>query len=115
MNNMALESIELAVATEFSDAPGPRKRTEGDQSGEQFLQEYLRPRFLQARDSGGMLHVNLDGALGYPTSFLEEAFGGLAREFGSQEVDKRLTFTCTDEPYLDEQIRKYIRDANVRK
>jgi hypothetical protein len=109
---MILQRIEINIAKEFTDTPGPRYRYEGDHSGEQFRDEMLRQRFVSAIDSRSMLLVNLDGAVGYPSSFLEEAFGGLAREFGSAEVEKSLEFTCNDEPYLEEQIRQYIRDAN---
>src|ERR1700730_7824265 len=109
---MILERVEINIAKEFTDTPGPRYRHEGDHSGEQFRDELLRPRLLSAIDSKGKLHINLDAAVGYPTSFLEEAFGGLAREFGGAEVEQALEFTCNDEPYLEEQIRKYIRDAN---
>jgi hypothetical protein len=111
---MIIQRIELNVATEFSTLPGPRKRVEGNDSGEQFLEELLRPRFLEALDGGTPLHVNLDGAAGYPTSFLEEAFGGLAREFGSKKVEENLDVTCTDEPYLREQIFRYIRHAEKK-
>ena len=103
--------FELNVVGEFTDTPGPRKREEGTHSGEQFLNDLLRPRFVAAKAAGHMLRVNLDGAVGYPTSFLEEAFGGLAREFGSDEVDRKLEIKCNDEPYLEQQIRKYIREA----
>lgn len=108
---MIAERIELCIAKEFTSIPGPRKRSEGEYSGQQFLEDLLRPRYLEAQKGGGLLHVNLDGAVGYPTSFLEEAFGGLAREFGPEEVEKNLEITCTDERYIEEQIRNYIRDA----
>src|SRR5882762_2669882 len=100
---MLLQRIEINIAKEFTDTPGPRYRHEGDGSGEQFREELLRERFVSANDSKSMLHINLDGAVGYPSSFLEEAFGGLAREFGSAEVEQVLEFTCNDEPYLEEQ------------
>ncbi len=84
--NMLTAGIDVNIAKEFSRIPGPRKRWEGGYSGEQFFDEILRPRFLAARDAGAVLRVDLDGAVGYPTSFLEEAFGGLAREFGMAGV-----------------------------
>jgi hypothetical protein len=112
---MTLEKIDLHIAAEFAITPGPRKRVEGEHSGEEFLQEYLRPRFLTAKNAGIPLNVNLDGAAGYPTSFLEEAFGGLAREFGAAEVTSVLELTCEDEPYIADDIRRYIRGASVRK
>lgn len=109
------QRTELSIAGEFTRTPGPRKRTEGDFSGEQFLDEFLRPRFVACVESQTKLVVNLDGAAGYPTSFLEEAFGGLAREFGSAEVNKTIEIICDDEPYLEEQIRRYIREAKTIK
>jgi hypothetical protein len=112
---MIVQSSELKVATEFTYTPGPRLRSEGDYSGEEFLAKLLRPRFLTALELGTRLQINLDGAAGYPSSFLEEAFGGLAREFGSAKVESHIEIVCNDEPYLAEQIQRYIRDATKSK
>jgi hypothetical protein len=112
---MTGQMINLNIAAEFAVTPGPRKRTEGDHSGQEFLEDFLRPRFLSARGSGVFLNVNLNGAAGYPTSFLEEAFGGLARAFGEQAVTETLRLTCDDEPYIADDIRRYIREANVQR
>jgi hypothetical protein len=70
---------------------------------------------LLAVESHGRLLVNLDGAAGYPSSFLEEAFGGLAREFGGDKVEAILEIVCTDEPYLVDQIKKYVRQAKPKR
>lgn len=110
---MLAQHIDLNITKEFTDTPGPRKRSEGGHSGQEFLEDVLRPKFLEARASDALLFVNLDGAVGYPTSFLEEAFGGLAREFGSDEVERVVRLTCNDEPYLADQITRYIRQANL--
>jgi hypothetical protein len=53
----------------------------------------------------------LDDTAGYATSFLEAAFGGLAREYPIDEVLATLEFTSADEPYLPEEIREYIKEA----
>jgi STAS-like domain of unknown function (DUF4325) len=108
---MTTTLIEINVAREFTTTPGPRKRVEGSFSGEDFLENHLRPRFQEALQAGTVLKVELDGAVGYPTSFLEEAFGGLARQFGPETVQAQIEITCHDEPYLVDQIRRYIRDA----
>lgn len=108
---MILEKLQLNISKDFSRTPGPRKREEGEYSGQEFLETVLRPRFQEAVARSTTLHVNLDGAAGYPTSFLEASFGGLTREFGAELVSKHLELTCTDEPYLEEEIRKYIREA----
>ena len=109
------QRTELNIAKEFSTTPGPRLRSEGESSGQAFLEELLRPRFVSVVESGAKLVVNLDGVAGYPSSFLEQAFGGLAREFGREKVMNHLEIVCTDEPYITEQIDKYIRRASAQK
>jgi len=60
---------------------------------------------------GSKLLVDLDGGYGYATSFLEEAFGGLARLHGSEGVSKTLIFRSEEEPYLIEAIARFIKEA----
>jgi hypothetical protein len=111
---MTSGAVELRIV-EFTNIPGPRKISEGEASGEEFLNSYLRPRFTEAIRNGSTLFVNLNGAAGFPTSFLEEAFGGLAREFGSNAVKARLVVSCEDEPYVEEEVLRYIRNATQDK
>ena len=101
----------ISVARDFSRTPGPRRREDGPHSGQKFLDEVLRPAFQAAIAARTVLHVDLDGCAGFPTSFLEEAFGGLAREFGADIVLKGLSFTSFDEPLIVEEIHTYIREA----
>lgn len=103
--------VRIVIAKDFSDTPGGRYRTDGAASGEEFREFQLKPKFLNARREGTVLEIDLDGAEGYATSFLEEAFGGLAREFGAKAVLKTLKFTCADEPLLIREIESYINSA----
>ena len=103
--------MKLHIATEFSDVPGPRFRQEGDWSGEEFRDELLNPKFQEAEKTGDRLIIDLDGGCGYATSFLEEAFGGLARIYSPERVLKVLEFKSTEEPYLIEDVRDYIQEA----
>ena len=103
----------LHIADEFSRFPGPRCRNEGAHSAEQFREELLSPRFKEADSSDQILLIDLDGGFGCATAFLEEAFGGLAREFGVEPVLHRLRFKSTDEPYLEQDIRRYVRESKT--
>ena len=51
---------------------------------------------------------------GYPTSFLEEDFGGLDRKYDPNDVLQMLFFISDDEPSLIEEIESYIKNANKR-
>lgn len=106
--------LRICISEDFSETPGARLRSEGSYSGEEFRETMLKDKYLKARESGDKLVINLDGGYGYPTSFLEEAFGGLAREFGSSEVLAILEFESNDEPALIDEIKSYITNANKK-
>lgn len=106
------QDIYLSIAKEFSETPGPRQVNEGDFSGEKFLKELLIPRFEQARSEKVALLVDFDGTEGYATSFLESAFGGLTRKYTSALVLQTIRFKSSDEPFLIEEVTRYIKEAN---
>jgi hypothetical protein len=103
--------LSISVARDFTDTPGPRSREEGENSGEQFLDEVLLPRFQEALRSNQKLMIDLDETEGYATSFLEAAFGGLTRKYDSGRVLGTLEFKSDAEPYLIQEILKYIKEA----
>jgi hypothetical protein len=103
--------LRISIAKEYSDTPGPRAKDEGDFSGQEFLEKLLLPAYEQVRSDKGTLLIDLDGTEGYATSFLEAAFGELARKYPPAEVLSILTFKSDDEPYLIDEIKKYIAEA----
>ena len=109
----AANKRELVIAIEFSKTPGPRYEDEGDYSGKRFRTEFLLPKLKEAIKKGWPLEIDLDGTAGYGTSFLEEAFGGLIRDEGLSlnEIRKTIKLKSEEEPYLMEDINKYMEDA----
>lgn len=107
------DALTIRIAEEFSPTPGPRNQSEGDYSGESFLEKLLEPRFLAAQKANQRLLIILDGAEGYATSFLEAAFGGLARKHDPNVVLGVLHFQSEEEPYLVDEIKEYIRAARA--
>ncbi len=103
--------INISVAQDFSITPGPRYRDEGDFSGQEFRESIIVPAYDIARKQGEKLVINLDGTIGYGTSFLEEVFGGLARAYSTDEVLETLVIVSNEEPYLLDDITGYINDA----
>ena len=106
--------MEIVICRDFSETPNARYRAEGPDSGEEFRESLLEPKYILARNSNQKLIINLDWAYGYPTSFLEEAFGGLARKYGSAEVADTLEFISEDEPSLIQEINGYIQNCKDR-
>lgn len=106
--------IRIKISAEFTDAPGGRHRKDGAFSGEEFRETLLKPRYLEAKQKNDRLFIDLDDCYGYATSFLEEAFGGLAREMGTYKILDIMDFKSEDEPELVEMIKKYVRGLGLK-
>lgn len=102
----------ISIAKDFSITPGSRFPEEGMYSGKEFREDFLTPKFEECLKNNCKLQVVMDGTIGYGTSFLEEVFGGLAREFGKKNVLETLTFISIEEEYLISDIKDYINDVN---
>ena len=98
----------VSVAKDFTRYPAGRYKRNGSTSGEAFRETFL----LEPIRRGEHITVDLDGTLGYGSSFLEEAVGGVVRSLNlpAHVVLERLTVTSSD-PELGEEVRQYIRDA----
>ena len=104
---MSYDAI-INVASDFSRFPSGRTRADSAYSGEAFREKFLVGPIRKKKH----VLIKLDGAIGYGSSFLEEAFGGLVREekMTSSEILSLLTFDSFDESLIDE-IKSYIREA----
>lgn len=108
-----MEKIKLKFIKDFTPYPGGRSRSTGSNSAEEFYEDVLQGKFKQAVDEDKTLSIDLDGAMGYAGSFLDEAFGRLGHEFGLEECKKRLEFVSDEEPYLREDIFQSIEEWAV--
>jgi hypothetical protein len=103
----------ISIAKDYSRTPGFRFITDGPYSGEVFRKKFLEPHFTNPENTEKVT-IDLDGVAGYATSFLEEAFGGLARLFGVEITLKRLEFISDEEPMLIDEITSYIKNCNEK-
>jgi hypothetical protein len=106
--------IVIEIAKNFSPAPAGRFRSDGDFSGEAFREDHLR----KALKNNDIVEVVLDGAYGYGSSFLDEAFGGLVRlgYFSPDDLGKRLKITARSRTFSHYKrlIEKYIAEAKLK-
>lgn len=97
----------ISLARDFTKFPAGRYKDDGPYSGELFREIYLAPA-LELDES---ITVDLDGARGYGSSFLEEAFGGLVRlGFPAERVLSRISLVSKDSSLIKE-IHAYIRES----
>lgn len=85
-----MSQYSISVAKDFTRFPAGRLMEHGPFTGEEFRVKHLVPA-LNSYDS---VTVDFDGTLGFGSSFLEEAFGGLIRNegFSVEELRKKLRF-----------------------
>ena len=102
--------IEIRIAKDFTDSPGGRSKYAGEFSGQEFRETFLEKHFKDSTYNY-KIRIIFDGAYGYATSFLEEAFGGLARIYGKERVIERLEFVSQEEPLLIDEVKAYINET----
>ncbi len=103
----------ISISKDFSEFPGGRYRKHGPHSGEEFRENYLIPAFVRDDE----ININIDGTKGFPSSFLEEAFGGLLRcGIDIKKIKCKLVIefqNSSNKPYRD-QIWDYIEKQSAR-
>lgn len=98
---------DIDIGSEFTRFPAGRYVSDGIFSGEKFRDTVLVPALRAYRE----VRVLLDGTMGYGSSFLEEAFGGLVRVgFDKQDLLRRLLLVSNDRSIVEE-IQEYITKA----
>lgn len=99
----------IVIARDFSPYPAGRYLTDGDWNGERFREEILLPALKR-----GPVTVVLDGVAGLPSSFFEEAIGGLVRRgLSVSDLSRNLHFEAKT-PRMQsypEQARRYLLEA----
>mgnify|MGYP003300189626 CR=1 FL=1 len=105
---MAEQNLKINIAKDFSKFLGGRWRNIGKFSGEEFYEEKLRPMYIAAVKLGVKLDIYLDGTKGYPSSFLDQSFGELARKEGVEKVASVLELHAEVFVWVVDFIKKEI-------
>lgn len=101
-----MEQKIINVAKDFSRFPSGRYVTDSRFSGEAFREKYLRPALTKY----DQVIIEMDGTLGYGSSFLDEVFGGLYREGFFKKVGMYQKLKIhTKNVVLKNEIRSYLK------
>lgn len=103
-----MKSKNINLALDYSPFPAGRYIKDGPYTGEGFRKNLL----VDAIRNNDVVVIELDGTLGYGSSFLEEAFGGLVREegFSANELEKKLELKSSKQS-IKNTIFDYIDKA----
>ncbi|MBN9642522.1 MAG: STAS-like domain-containing protein [Achromobacter sp.] len=102
---------QVNVANDFTRFPSGRYKKKGGTSGEAFRERFLLPALHEHQS----IEIELDGVLGYGSSFLEEAFGGAIRQ-AKVKADEffRLIHLKSSNQALIREIHQYVEEASKR-
>jgi hypothetical protein len=95
----------INFAKEFTRYPGGRLRIHGPHSGEEFREDILIPALREV----DKVILDLNGAVGLPSSFLDEVFGGIVDVFGWETVKSRLIVLIDQDPIALEEIEQVMQ------
>lgn len=103
-----MSTFELyAFAEEFTDTPGGRDRSEGDDSGEQFFQEVLEPRYRAGRKT----IFDMRDVYGFATGWLDGAFGEFAYRYGAGTFREYFRIKNDEDPTLLVEVDECLERA----
>jgi hypothetical protein len=98
----------INIAKDFSPVLGARNYADGSFTGEQFFDQLLRPKYIEATESNEKLKIILDGTEGMASSFINEAFRRLGNEFGADNVWQNLLLVSDEAPRYIVKIKDAI-------
>ena len=103
----------INVAKDYSPMVGGRYIEDGEGNATEFRKKFLVP----ALEKKERIVIELDGIAGYPSAFIDEAFGGLVREekFSSEFVLEHIEFCSQRSSYeaTKESIVDHIKKPDV--
>lgn len=103
--------FKIDIAKEFSPVPLGRFPDDSPFNGTTFREQLLLPALKKLPQ----VQVVFDGAEGYGSSFLEEAFGGLIRNGGLREADllRQLELISIEDPTVVDEVLSYLHEAEA--
>jgi len=100
--------IKYSFIDEYTKYPGGRFERLGPYSGEDFREKILRPIFKSSKK----IEINGTGVVtSFSPSFLDEAFGALAKEYGLARFLEKVELFSEDNPDLNEKMMYYVERA----
>jgi hypothetical protein len=101
----------IDVAKDFSPVPLGRFPDDSPFNGTTFREKFLLPAIKKF----ARVQVVFDGAEGYGSSFLEEAFGGLIRNEGLREsaLVSKLELISIEDPTVIDEVLSYLHEAET--
>lgn len=106
MTQMQPEILQAPVVklSDFSILPGGRYRRDTDFSAQEFAEDRIFPAYIEAKNNGEKLIINLDGTAGFAASFAASIFEVLPKKLQEEKIEDniidwatRIKVICADD------------------
>lgn len=101
-----MKEVTINISRDFSKYIGGPERRLGKFSAEEFREKFLEENFVKY----DRINIELDGTLGYPIDFLEEAFGTMAKKYGKETFWERVSFISAN-TYVSDRIAYIVNHS----
>jgi len=101
-----MKEVIINISKDFNKIIGGREKRIAKFSGEDFREKFLEENF----EKYDRINIELDGTLGYPIDFLDEAFGTMARRYGKETFWERVTFISAN-TYVSDKIAYIVNHS----
>ena len=97
-------NTKIVRVRDFTTLPGARHRGDGDGSADEFFEDYVLPSLNPVmKDKTGQLLIDLDGTLGYASSFVSQLAVRVKNEFESRRAVKKKIIIKSDDDRSQEE------------
>ena len=101
-----MKEVTINISKEFSKYIGGGEKRLSQFSGEDFREKFLEKNF----EKYDRIKIELDGTLGYPIDFLDEAFGTMARRYGKETFWERVALISAN-TYVSDKIAYIVNHS----
>lgn len=105
-----MKVVTINISKDFSKYIGGPERRLSKFSAEEFREKFLEENF----EKYDHINIELDGTLGYPIDFLEEAFGTMARKYGTKIFWEKVSFISAN-TYVSDKIAYIVNHSEQTK
>lgn len=93
--------------SDFTTIPGPRRRISGDNSAEEFFEDYVLPIFTEHKKANYI--IDFSGTWGYGPSFTSQLGILIVDKLGKDAIS-RVSGLATDDPEVVERFKRQMED-----
>lgn len=101
-----MKTLYYKISDKFTKCPGGRYRDKSDKSGQEFREDVIEG-LVNNYDE---ITFDLNDVIGFPPSFLDEAFGTFVKRLGRKQFKQKFKFVITNNDITTRALERAIEN-----